>query len=100
MSKGFLIVSQYYIFVLNQFEEEAEDGCRGSDEKNKPETTEQEKDESDTDLDKKDHVKVKRTRRQSKKTPIRRSRWVKGCLYRDNKGVDKGLSNRRADRAS
>ena len=37
MSKGFLIVSQYYIFVLNQFEEEAEDGCRGSDQRNEPE---------------------------------------------------------------
>ena len=69
--------------------EEDEDGCRGSDEKNKPETTEQEKDESDTDLDKKDHVKVKRTRRQSKKTPIRRSRWVDGRLCHNSKGADK-----------
>ena len=69
---------------------EEEDGYRGSDQRNGPESkpTEQQdgKDESKTtnlvegsDPNEMDHVKAKKTRRQSKPTQIRRNRRVERC---------------------
>ena len=49
------------------------------------------------DSDEPNFMKAKQTRRYPKSTPKRRSRWVEGCQYRDNKEVEKGLTSKQPD---
>ena len=51
-----------------------------------------------SDLDEVDLLEAKRTRRQSKPTPIRRSRRVEGRQYRKIKGAYKGLGHIQTNR--